>query len=66
MLREERDSKLASKRSLDDLCTNMLKNFDELSKKFNETEKRIDTIVRKNDEYIGKNKSLINELTENK
>ena len=66
MLREERESKLASKRSMEDLCSNMLKNMDELSKKFNDTERRIEMLSKKNDEYIGKNKSLMNELSENR
>jgi hypothetical protein len=64
MLREERENKLATKRSLDDFCSQLMKNMDELTKKFNETEKRIETIARKNDEYHGKNKSLMSELSE--
>jgi hypothetical protein len=66
MLREERENKLATKRSLDDFCSQVMKNMDELTKKFNETEKRIETISRKNDEYHVKNKSLISELSENR
>jgi hypothetical protein len=66
MLREERESKLASKRNMEDICSNMLKNMDELSKKFSDTEKKIEILSKKNDEYIAKNKSLMNELSENK
>jgi predicted AAA+ superfamily ATPase len=66
MLREERESKLASKRSMDDVCTNLMKNMDEMTKKYNETERRVDLIAKRNDEYIVKNKMLMNELSENR
>ena len=65
MLREERENKLASKRSMEDFCNHMVKNMEELTKKFNETDKRLENIAKKNDEYLGKNKYLMSDLSEN-
>jgi hypothetical protein len=62
IFRDEKDFRNLSKKNLEEVYKNLLKNIDELTKRQGELEGKIENLSKKNEEYIAKNKIISEEL----
>jgi hypothetical protein len=62
IFKEEKDLRTLSRKNLEDIYGNLLKNIDDLTKRQSELENKIDFLNKKNEDYVCKNKSISEEL----
>jgi hypothetical protein len=66
IFKDEKELRHLSKKGLEEIYGNLLKNIDDLTKRQSELEGKVESLTKKNEDYVHKNKVISEDLSNKK